>query len=173
MKRLIASLAATGMLVAGAFVAVTITGAPADAQEAVGAADAEAWRGEAVLDEVLEGLVADGVITQPQSDEVREAFIDKREEIAADREARREEREELRDLIQGFLDDDVIDSDDLAQLPDDLPWFDDDSALAEALEDGELTKEELREALPSHTHRHRHPHRGNGEGWTGEADDGA
>ena len=173
MKRLIASLAAAGMLVAGAFVAVTITGAPADAQEAVGTANAEAGRGEAVLDGVLEDLVADGVITQSQSDEVREAFVEKREEFAAEREARREERRELRDLIQGFLEDDVIDADELAQLPDDLPWFDDDSALADALEDGELTKEELSEALPGHTHRHRHPHRGNSEVSTDEVGDSA
>ena len=39
MKRLIASLAAAGVLVAGAFVAVSVTGSPADAQEEATIAD--------------------------------------------------------------------------------------------------------------------------------------
>lgn len=164
MKRLITSLAVGGMLVAGAVVAVAGTSAPAEAQEVATTVDEEAGRGEVALDEVLDGLVADGVITEAQSEEVRAAFMEKRAEIAAEREARRAERSEQRELIRGFLEDDVIDEDELAQLPDDHRWFEDDSPLAEALEDGELTRDELREAAPAHTHRHRHPLRGQADG---------
>ena len=58
------------------------------------------------------------------------------------------EKEELRELIAGFLEDDVITADELAQLPEDHIFNDLDGPFAEALADGELTKEELASIKP-------------------------
>lgn len=163
MKRFVASVAAAGLLVAGALVVAGVTSSPACAQETEASVDESserAARAGDILDEVVDGLVADGTLTEDQADPVKDAFTAKYQELTEEREARRAERQETRELIKGFLEDDVIDADELAQLPDDHRWFDDDGALADALDDGELTKDELREAIPGHTHRH--SHRGGG-----------
>lgn len=139
MRTIIASLAAAGVLVAGAFFASSVVPAPADAQ--VADTETTSPRAEArqeILDEVLAGLVADGTITQAQADAVSTAITDKAAEL-------RSERQAMRELIKSFLEDDVITSDELAQLGDDHPFNDPDGPFAEAAEDGEITKEELRE----------------------------
>lgn len=155
MKKIMVSLAAAGVLVAGAFVASSVTSAPADAQT-VAETQAEVvavGHREAALDEVLAELVTNGTIDQSQSDAVKEALESKREEMQAEREARREEREADRELIKGFLDDDVISSDELAQLGDDHPFNDPDGPFADAAADGEITKAELQELRPDRGHR--------------------
>lgn len=95
----------------------------------------------ALLEEVLADLVASGTIDQPQADAIVAAV----QEAA---EARRTERRELRQLIAGFLEDDVISGDELEQLPDDHPFNDPDGRFSDALEDGEITREEIGEAFP-------------------------
>lgn len=50
------------------------------------------------------------------------------------------------EVVNGFLDDGVIDSDELAQLPEESVFRDPDGAVAAAVEDGQLTETELREA---------------------------
>jgi hypothetical protein len=99
-----------------------------------------------VLDEVLGTLVAEGTITQGQAEAVKEALQAKGEELKAEREARRAERRADREQIREFLDDGVIDAGELAQLGDGHPFNDPDGPLADALDDGELTRDELREA---------------------------
>ncbi len=155
MKTILASLAAAGVLVAGAFISSTLADAPADAQVAQEpTTDTSEPVGPVV--EVLDGLVADGVLTEAQADEVRERLFEARtewwaerrelrEERRADREERREERQADRELIRGFLEDGVIDSDELAQLGDDHPFNDPDGPWADAASDGQITKEELAE----------------------------
>lgn len=155
MKRIIVSLAAAGVLVAGAFVASSVTSAPADAQtqtDTQAEAPATGHREEA-FDEVLSGLVDAGTINQSQADAVKDALRAKGEELQAEREARREERQADRELIKGFLDDDVISSDELAQLGDDHPFNDPDGRFADAAADGEISEAELQELRPERGHR--------------------
>lgn len=146
MRKIIASMAAGGVLVAGAFVASTITSVPAGAQTATTQVLGGVGPVESVYDEVLAALVDDNTLTQDQADAVKEAFAAKHDEMRAVRDARREERQAEREMIVGFLEDDVIDADELAQLPDDHPFRNEDGQLAEALDDGVLTRDELREA---------------------------
>lgn len=154
MNRLVASVAAVAVLLAGAFAVTLVADGPASAQVAeTETAATDRPDREAVLDEVLGGLVSDGTITQAQADAVKEALQAKAEEHRAEREARREERQAQREQIREFLDDDVIDAGELAQLGSDHPFNDPDGPLAEYLDDGELTREELREARPERRHR--------------------
>jgi hypothetical protein len=148
MNRLIASVAAVAVLLAGAFAVSLVGDDPALAQvtDTETESAVEHPGREAVLDEVLGGLVTDGTITQAQADAVKEALQAKGEERMAEREARRAEREADREQIREFLEDGVIDSGELAQLGDDHPLNDPDGPLADALEDGELTQEELQSA---------------------------
>ena len=155
MKKIIASLAAAGVLVAGAFVATSVTPAPADAQTVTDTeteAAVEDTRSGA-LDEVLADLVAAGTINQAQADAVNDAMQAKHDELKAEREARREERQADRELIQGFLEDDVISSDELAQLGEDHPFNDPDGRFADAAADGEITRDELQELRPGRRNR--------------------
>lgn len=141
-KKISAALVAGGLLVgAGLLTSVVSSPGTAVAQEE---ADSTEDQGPiprilGFLGEVLDELVGDGTITQDQADAILEASESKATEV-------KEEREAQRDLIQGFLDDDVITEDEASQLPDDH-WllseiFDD------AWEDGELTVEEIRELRP-------------------------
>ena len=98
-----------------------------------------------VLSEVLSDLVGDDTIKQEQADAILSAVGAKAEEFKAEREANRE-------LIQSFLEDDVITSSELAQLPDYHPFNDSDGPFAEAVSDGELTRDEIR-AIQSHSRR--------------------
>lgn len=107
-----------------------------------------------ILGQLLDEAVADGVITQEQADQLRAAWDAKREELrgsigegpgghggrfggplSAD--------------IEMFLEDGVIDADELATLPEGSPLTDPDGPAAEYLEDGQITEEELQELLPS------------------------
>ena len=148
MKRLIASVAAAGILVAGAFVASTATDSPAEAQTPEDTTTQE--RPErpdkgAVLDEVLGELVDAGTINQSQATAVKEALQAKHEELKANRpdgERRRHHRGHLRDQIQELLDDGVISAEEIAELPDGHPFKNADGPFAELIQDGQITQAE-------------------------------
>ncbi len=158
MKKLLAALAAASVLVAGAFVASTVASDPANAQTTETQTREAPKRPDKreALDEVLGGLVTDGVLNQAQADAVRDALEAKHEELQAAREERRAEREADRELIIGFLDDDVISADELAQLGDDHPFNDPYGPFASAAVDGEITKAEL-DGLRTERNGHRGP----------------
>lgn len=176
MKRFLAALAAAGVLIAGGFVAATVsTPAPASAQESTEAPSEEGTieRPEkgAVLDEVFTELVADGVISQDQADQIQAALEAKHEELReqfGDRLQRRDHRNRLGGFLQGALEDGVVDADELAQLPDGHPLNDPEGPFAEYLDDGQLTAEEL-EQIKEQFRQNRGP-RGFGGG---AADDAA
>ena len=96
-----------------------------------------AERGKAT-EQVLADLVADGTITQAQSDAILAAFEAKRAEVAA-------AREELRAQLDSFWSDDVLTADEIAQLPFADRFTGTNGPLADALQDGQLTKEEVDE----------------------------
>ena len=153
MKTILASIAAAGVLVIGAFVAGVITDSPATAQT-VDPTIAEDGERVGPLEEVLEGLVADGTLSQAQADEVEtrlrsahEELKEERQERREDRRERREERREDRAQIRDYLEDGVIDADELAELGGDHPFNDPDGPFVDAVADGELTADELRSIL--------------------------
>lgn len=88
-----------------------------------------------ILEQVLSDLVTDGVITQDQSDAVAAALEEKREEMA-------EQRQQLKDQLESFWEDEVLTIEEIEQLP-----FADRileaEELTDALEDGRITKEEM------------------------------
>lgn len=90
----------------------------------------------AVLDEVLGDLVEDGTITQHQSDTIVAALEEaKAEALAALREARAR--------LDSFWEDGVLTSEEIAELPFADLIMDPDGPLADAMADGQVTKEEL------------------------------
>ena len=100
--------------------------------------------GVSLLDEVLSDLVSSGVITQEQSDAITQALTAKAEERRAEFEAERERLQEIWTQIRGFLEDDVITSDEIAHLPADNPF----SNLQDILADGQITRDELESVAP-------------------------
>ena len=151
MKKLIATTAAAGVLVAGAFVASTVATNPADAQvpdsitEQLDTTQQERPDRGAIFDEVIEGLVADGTIDSGQADAIKEAFEAKRDEIDEEFGPRPERgRGFHRGALRGLLADDVITQAEIDALPDDHPLRTGESPLSELLEDdGQITREEL------------------------------
>jgi len=151
MRKVLTALGVSGMLIAGAFVASTLSLGAASAQTTDTAiVDDEVGPREAVLDEVVQSLIDDGTITEDEAVIVKERFVAKHEELAAEREARREQRREDRELIRGFLDDDVISASELAQLPDDHPLRNTEGVFSSALEDGQITRDELDQVRAEH-----------------------
>jgi hypothetical protein len=147
MKKLIAAIAAAGVLVSGAFVATTLTGTSAQAQttsDAVVDTPQRPARG-AILDGVLGELVDAGTINQSQADAVKAALEAKREELKekfGDRGPRF--NGERRGVLRGLMADGVISADEIAALPDDHPLKNGEGPLAELLEDdGQITRDEL------------------------------
>lgn len=155
MKKLIAATAATGVLVAGTFVASTVTSNPADAQvpDTVTEQTDRPDRG-AIFDEVLAGLVADGTINADQSDAIRLAFEAKRDEVVEEFGPRPDRGRGLHHgAMRGLLADDVITQAEIDSLPEDHPLRSGDSPLSELLEDdGEITREELEAFKEDHRH---------------------
>ena len=152
MKKLIATTAAAGVLVAGAFVASTVTTNPADAQVPDSITEQQDTTDQqdrpdrgAIFDEVLEGLVADGTIDSGQADAIKEAFEAKRDEIVEEFGPRTERgRGFHRGALRGLLADDVITQAEIDALPEDHPLRTGDSPLSELLEDdGQITRAEL------------------------------
>ena len=92
-----------------------------------------------ILDDVLTDLVANGTITQSQADAINDALDQAIADKQAEFEANRQQMEQTWEQIQAFLEDGVITSDEIAQLPDDNPL----SNLEDILADGQITQEEL------------------------------
>lgn len=149
MRQKIVATAVVGGLVVGAAFVVTAVAGPGvaiaqedSAQDAEEHSDGPHHRHGAILEEVLDDLVESDTINQEQADAITNALVAKAEEFKT-------ERQELRELISGFLEDDVITADELSQLPEDHPLNDVDGRFAEALADGELTRDEIREDRPN------------------------
>ena len=152
MKRVIAAMAAGGVLVAGAFVASTLSSGVATAQTTdttAGSVDPDADPAigprEEVLDEILASLVEDGTLSSDQAAAVKDRFIAKHDELLADRRERREATQSIREQIRAFLGDDVISAEELAQLPESHPLRDASGPFGDALADGQITRDELRD----------------------------
>ena len=163
MKKIFVSIAAAGVLVAGAFAASMIVDGQALAQTADDPAveRPDIPRPEEILDEVLSDLVADNTLDQGQADAVKAALDARHEEVRVQLDELRKDnpgRPEGDIDMRGLLEDGVIDADELAALPDDHPLKDPDGPAAEFLEDGELSAEELRE-LGDHRRPPRHADR--------------
>lgn len=185
MRKLWSSLGAAGVLVAGALVAVAVVGTMAVAQEDPGegsiAGEPPVRRHAALLDEALAELVNEGVIDEAVADQVRERVALKARERSEEFEGAFRTRPRhglghLRDFVErhplaGALEDGVLDADELDQFFTRHPLLDPDGPFArfldEALEDGQVTTEEieeglaeLRESLDGHGFDfHRHPFR--------------
>lgn len=91
-----------------------------------------------LLQEVLANLVANGTITQAQSDAITAALQTAVNDKVAEMEARRT-------LIQGFVDDGVITQDEINQLPADDPLR---TAWDSIANDGQVTLDQLRDLGP-------------------------
>ena len=154
MKKILASLAAAGVLVAGVATAAVITGSSASAQEAPETEEtvpAERPQRGAAIQEVLDELVAAGEISQDQADTIAAALQEKWDEIKEERGDRpgRGFRHGFRRgfRLGGLLEDGVIDSAELAELPADHPLNDPEGPFAEVAADGEITEEEFRSVM--------------------------
>lgn len=135
-----------GLLLIGAAGAVAATSGPvrddadpvAAAPSATPSASSGATTGEVdvrdtALSDVLDDLVADGTINESQKTAILDA-------LAAERTARREEREARREQLQGFLEDGVITQEEFDQLPEDSAL----RTLTTLMDDGQITTDELR-----------------------------
>jgi len=96
---------------------------------------------EAAVAEALEALVTDGTLTTEQVDAIVEAMAAARADHP--RPVRRGMRAGWQ--IAEMLEDGVIDASELAELPDGHPLNDLDGPVAEYLDDGQLTRDELLE----------------------------
>ena len=134
----IAGLLLTGA--AGAVLAQSAGSTPAAADTVAAAASAAptvadpAHRGDGLVTDVLADLVTKGTITQAQSDAITTA-------LDAARTARQAEREALRALWQTIMADGQITEEERKQLPEDSPLRN----IEGILDDGVITRDELRE----------------------------
>ncbi len=145
MKRIVASLAAGTMLVAGAFVAVAVTNTAAEAQVAEDqATTTERPQPGAAVSEVLDELVADGTLSQAQADAVADALAEKRQEYVDEfgELRKRHRRGHALHRVSHLLEDGVISADEIAELPENHPFNNPDGPFADALEDGQITQAE-------------------------------
>ncbi len=150
MKKIFVSIAAAGVLVAGAFAASMVVDGQALAQtgDELGVERTDIPRPEDILDEVLSDLVREGTLDQDQADAVKGALEARHEEVRTQLDERRGEKPgkfERDPAMAGMLEDGVIDAGELAELPDDHPLKDPNGPAAEFLEDGELSVDELHE----------------------------
>lgn len=147
-RRVLAATVAGSLLVGAGFVTASLSNpGVASAQEDPESESPEGANVRASQDhgsnieDVLSDLVADGTITQSQADAILEALAAKAEEF-------RSVAGELRELIEQFLEDDVITAQELEQLPDVFPFNDLEKFFGDALDDGQITRDELAAARP-------------------------
>ena len=154
MNRTLTALLAALVLVAGALAATAIASSGVSAQttddQSTDQAKPDFPKGGEMLEEVLAGFVASGDISQSTADDIAAAIAEKAAEI---REQKRQWLEDHPDQrrrgfkqgfrLGGFLEDGVIDAEELAELPDDHPLKNPDGPAGPYLGDGQLTKEEL------------------------------
>jgi hypothetical protein len=151
-KKLLTALVAATILVAAGVATAAITSpgvasAQEDPEESTEETNDRPFKDHSsILEDVLSDLVADGIIDQSQADAILEALESKATELGS-------EAQNLRGLISGFLEDGVITTEELDQLPDIFPFNNIESFFGDALDDGELTQDEFSEAFP-------HPRRG-------------
>ncbi len=144
-QKLLAATVAGGLLIGAGFVTAAISNpGVASAQDDSQVSSEETYVGPfkdhgSVLEDVLSDLVEDRTIDQSQADAIVEALDAKAAEF-------RTAAQDVRSLIAGFLDDGVITAEELEQLPDVFPFNNLERFFGDALEDGEVTPEELREA---------------------------
>lgn len=101
-----------------------------------------------LLEQVLTDLVGKGTVTQQQSDAITTALQERRSEAL-------EEAKAALDQLKAFWEDDVLTADEIAQLPSADRITAAEGPLAEALEDGQITKEELDGIRAEHSPGHR------------------
>lgn len=151
MRKIVTAAIAGALVVGAAFTATAIGGGPAEAQEeddtaATGEWVRPQWHPGKLLEEVLDGLVADGTLTEAQATAVIDAVEAKAAEVREEHPlARHPFRLGLR--LGALLDDGVITAEELAELPDGHPLADPDGPAAEYLDDGEITADEFRQLM--------------------------
>ena len=111
------------------------------------------------LGSVLADLVEDGTITQEQADAIIAAVEEKRS-------AARAALQEMKDLLDSFWDDGVLTAEEIAQFPSADRITAADGPLADALDDGQITEEEMEELRGRIPERRGH-HGGPGKGLRG------
>lgn len=125
MRKAILATATAALVLGGSLVVLAQTTETTDVDE----------RGPgSVIGAVLDELVADDTLTRAQADAVIERLEVKRTEF-------REERLELREQMQEFWADDQLTQEEIDQLPEGHRW----SEMTDLLEDGVVTRDELRE----------------------------
>ena len=157
MKKVLAAIAAAGVLVAGAFTASVVAGSDtATAQTEEESTEVTPRGPGSLLSEVLDELVAEGTIDQDTADEIAAAIEAKVEEKRASGEfgPRGHRHGRGGGEFRGLLDDGVISEEELAALPDDHPLNDPEGPAADYL-DGGLTEEELDEIREQFREQHR------------------
>ncbi len=102
--------------------------------------DGDAAHRGSFLEEVLTDLVSDGTITLDQLDAITAALQEKREVIAAT-------RQEAKEQLESFWEDDVLTEDEINQLAfaDRILEMD---GVSDALADGQITRQEMEDLRP-------------------------
>lgn len=149
MRKTVAALTAGALIAGGAMVATAQTD---DAPEP-DAPIVEMKRGERISS-FFDDMVADGVISQDQADTMLAELESRHEERLA-------ERQERREAFESAFEDDVLTVAELEELGADR-ILDENGPFAEALEDGQITRDEF-EAV--HAERGPGHHRGPGRGF--------
>ena len=104
--------------------------------------------GKSLLEGVLADLVEDGKISQEQSEAITAALAERRSQAL-------EEAKAALDQLKAFWEDDVLTADEISRLPRSDRITDAEGPFADALEDGQITREELDEIRSEHSHGHR------------------
>lgn len=155
MRKTIAALTVGALIAGGAMVATAQTDDAPDTDAPI----VEMKRGERI-GSFFDDMVAEGVISQEQADTMLAELESRHEERVA-------ERQERREAFESAFEDDVLTVAELEELGADRILAE-DGPFAEALEDGEITRDEFdavrAELGPRH---HRGPGRGFGSGGPG------
>lgn len=157
MRKTVAALTAGALIAGGAMVATAQTDStdPVDSDAPI----VQMKKGERISS-FFDEMVGQGVISQDQADTMLAELESRHEERVA-------ERQERREAFESAFEDDVLTVAELEELGADR-ILDEDGPFAEALEDGEITRDEFEaihaELGPRH---HRGPGRGFGPGGAG------